>query len=97
MKTLLYIYLGISILATIMYIFSGLKAAHEFKRRYPNLERPKTPLVDKIFIMFKGILIHFIPLLNVLLIYAYLFRDEELEERVIEKMYSKLSKEATDK
>lgn len=96
MRTLLYIYLGISVLTNIFYLLTVLKTSHEFKRRYPNLKAPKSPLIDKIFIVFKGVLIHFIPIFNILLFFVYLFCDEKLEERTIEKMYLKLSKEATD-
>lgn len=96
MKTLLYSHLGISSLALILHIFAGLDAAHEFKRRYPDLKEPKKPLIDSIGVAFKAVLLHLIPIMNIALIFVYLFRDEELKERAIKKLYSRLSKEDTD-
>jgi hypothetical protein len=96
MKTLLYIYLGISVLTNILYALSTLKISHEFRRRYPNIKAPKSHLTDKIFVIFKGVLIHFIPIFNIWLLFVYLFCDEKLVERTIEKMYLKLSKEASE-
>jgi hypothetical protein len=96
MKTLLYIYLGMSVLTYILYIFSVLKISHEFKRRYPNLKAPRKHLIDTIGTVFKITLIHFIPIFNIGLFFVYLFCDEKLEERTIEKLYLKLSKEADD-
>ena len=96
MKTLLYIHLGISVITFILYLFEVVKIKHEFKRRYPDLKAQKSHFIDKIGIVFKSILIHLIPIYNILLFFMYLFCEEKLEKRTIEKMYSKLSKEATD-
>jgi hypothetical protein len=96
MKVLLYIYLGISVLTFILFTLTVVKISKEFKRRYPNIKAPKSPLVDHLLTYLKVLLLCFLPIANVAFFLLYLFCSEKTEERIIEKVYSKLSKEATD-
>jgi hypothetical protein len=96
MKILLYIYLGVSITSLILFKLTSLAMSRIFKARYPDLKPPKTSFIEKLGTIFKALLIHFMPILNVLLLFIYLFDEEKIVERSIEKMYSKLSKEGTD-
>lgn len=93
MKILLYIYLAIGCASIILCTLTVLTISREFRRRYPDIKAPKTSLIEKILTIFKAVLIHYIPILNVLLLLVYLFAYEKLEERTIEKLYLRLGKE----
>ena len=90
---LLYIYLGISAITFALHWLTAYEADREFKRRYPHIKAPKCSIIEKIGVVFKSALTSLIPILNICFIYMFLFKSEELEERVIAKVYAKYSKE----
>lgn len=96
MKTLLYIYLGISVITFILHTFTSWKVAYEFKNKYPNIKIPKTHPMNKIFQLFKLVLICFMPIVNLIFFLTILFCGEKLEKRTIERVYSELAKEEVE-
>lgn len=93
MKTLLYIYLGISILTLILYAFTTLDISFEFKRRYPNANIAKSHFIEKVSSCFKTVLVSFMPILNICMFFVLLFKGDELTEKSIQKVLSKSKEE----
>lgn len=97
MKILLYIYLGISVLTLLMYIFTVFDAAYEFKRRYPNVKNGKTHLMEDISAWSRAVIYCFLPIVNAFLLFSLLFNAETLKEHTIEKVYLKLTSKEKQK
>ena len=83
----LYIYLGISALTFVLFWFTVIEAAHEFKRRYPNITTPKKSVTEWVGTIFKTTLLCLIPIYNVLYCLALLFKSEDIKEKAILKTY----------
>lgn len=86
---LLYIYLGISIVTLLMNILISVTVAQKFKRWYPNLKVPKSSIASKWLVFLKLVIGSFIPIVNVGILWVYIFNGEELEARAILKLYHK--------
>lgn len=83
----LYIYLGISALTLILFWFTVIEAAHEFKRRYPNITVPKKSVMEWVGTIFKATLLCLMPIYNILYCLALLFKGKDIKEKAVLKTY----------
>ena len=84
----LYIHLGIGALTLILFWFTVIEAAHEFKRRYPNITFPKNSVMEWVGTIFKTTLLCLIPIYNIIYGLALLFKSEDIKEKAILKTYA---------
>lgn len=90
---LLYIYLGISIITLLMSILISATVVQKFKRWHSNLKVPKSSIASKWLAFLKLVIGSFIPIVNVGILWVYIFNGEELETRAILKLYHKCMEE----
>ena len=86
----------IAIVFLVLHILASINLAYEFKQRYPDLKAPKSNWAGRILSVIKIIIISFIPLYNLALCCVYIFKYEELETKVINKVYLNCIKEKQD-
>lgn len=94
---LLYIYLTISIITFLQFIFMIIDAALRLKKLHPNIRYEKTPLINTIGTWFRIILFSFAPIINVIISLSFLCKYEDTVEstilRVCEKYKDQIEKE----
>jgi len=89
----LYIYLGISVITLLLLYLTTIEAAYEFKRRYPNIKVPKHAFIEKVASVFRITLTCFFPIINIAMLWRYLFDKEAVMEKAIASVYLKHSRE----
>ena len=88
----LYVYLGISVLTFILFLFCSLESSREFKRRYPDIKGSQLSLIERIGGYIRFILIAFIPVVNIFYFWVLLFKSETIKEKTVEAVYLKRTK-----
>lgn len=91
--SLLYIYLGISILTLTLFALTTMEIVCEFKRRYPDIKAPKNAFIEHVSTWFRITVTCFFPIMNIAMLWAILFDRDMLIERSITNTYLKLSRE----
>lgn len=83
----LYIYIGFSLLTFVTVLMQSYVIVKRLKRNHPEIisEVKKNGILEKIFGWIKILIICFIPVINVATFYASLFKEEEVEEKVLKK------------
>ena len=82
------IHIAIGILFLILFTLSSIDITHEFKRLYPDVKNPKSNWAGRVLSLFKSIIIAFIPLFNLALCWAFIFKYEELKAKTIDRVYA---------
>jgi hypothetical protein len=94
---LLYIYLIISIVTLLQFLFIIISASARLKKLYPNISYDKTSLGETLSAWFRLILFSFIPIINIIMSLTLLFKYEDLVEssahKVCEKYKDQIEKE----
>lgn len=83
----LYIHFGIGIITLILFELIALEAKKEFKTKYPHLKIPRSSVISTVSAIFRLCLICVIPILNIVELFVFLFRGEEIIHRSIDKAY----------
>lgn len=83
---LLYIYLTISIITLLQFIFTIIDASAKLKKLHPNISYEKTPFISAIGTLFRVILLSFMPIINVIMSFSLLFNYEDIVESTILKV-----------
>ena len=86
---LLYIYLTISIVTLLQFIFMTIDASAKLKNRYPNISYEKTSFGETLSTWFRVILLSFMPLVNIIISITFLFKYDEGIESTISKVRDK--------
>ena len=86
---LLYIYLAISIVTLLQFLFMIIDASMKLKKLHPNIVYDKTPLINAIGIWFRVILFSFAPIVNIIMSLSLLFAYEDIMESTIRKVCEK--------
>ena len=86
---LLYIYLTISIVTLLQFIFMIIDASAKLKKRYPNISYEKTSFGETISTWFRLILFSFVPIVNIIMSITFLFKYDDCIESTISKVYDK--------
>ena len=86
---LLYIYLTISIVTLLQFLFMIIDASAKLKKLYPNISYDKTSFGEDLNTWFRVILFSFMPLINIMMSITFLFTYDELIESTISKVYNK--------
>ena len=86
---LLYIYLTISIVTLLQFIFMTIDASAKLKKRYPNISYEKTSFGETLSTGFRIILLSFIPLVNIIISITFLFKYDDCIESTISRVYDK--------
>lgn len=84
---LLYIHLGISALALVLFWSLTIETAREFKRRYPDRNVPK--VVSRFATFIRALCINIFPIINIAFACVYMFRWEEMKEKSIATIYAR--------
>lgn len=94
----LYIYLSISVTGFLLYNFTCIHAANEFRRIHPGINIPKRAFIENVGDEFRALLISFLPIYNIAWFLVFMFCNEEIVDKTIDKAYSKyvLVKEKED-
>lgn len=86
---LLYIYLTISIVTLLQFLFMIIDASVRLKKLHPNISYDKTPLINAIGIWFRVILFSFVPIINIIMSLSLLLAYEDTIESTIRKVCAK--------
>ena len=86
---LLYIYLTISIVTLLQFIFMTIDASAKLKKRYPNISYEKTSFGETLNTWFRVILLSFMPIINIIMSITFLFKYDDCIESTISKVYDK--------
>ena len=84
---LLYIYLTISIVTLLQFIFMIIDVSAKLKKRYPNISYEKTSFGETISTWFRLILLSFVPIVNIIMSITFLFKYDDCIESTISKVY----------
>ena len=87
----LYIHLGISAITLLLVSLSVFEISHEFKRRFPHIKAPKHALVEHVSTWFRVVLTCSFPIINIAMLWSYLFNRDEIVEKTMTKTYARLS------
>ena len=94
---LLYIYLAISIITLLQFLFMIIDASERLKKLHPNIHHEKTSLINAIGTWFRFILLSFAPIINVIMLFSLLCNYEDMVEtsvlKVCEKYKDQIDKE----
>lgn len=74
----------------ILVIFMSWKVSLRLKANFPDEKPPKMSMVERIYSQFKAIIIHLMPIFNLMLLFIYLFEDEMIMEKTYLKVKNKL-------
>ena len=80
---LLYVYLTISIVTLLQFLFMIIDASARFKKLHPNISYEKTPLINAIGTWFRLILLSFMPIINIIMSFSLLCKYEDIIESTI--------------
>ena len=86
---LLYIYLTISIVTLLQFIFMTIDASARFKKLHPNISYENTPSINAIGVWFRIFLLSFVPIINIIISLSFLLTYEDIVESTIRKVYEK--------
>lgn len=86
---LLYVYLTISIVALLQFLFITISASARLKKLYPNISYDKASLGETLGAWFRMFLFSFIPIINIIMSFTLLFKYEEIIESSIHKVCEK--------
>ena len=86
---LLYIYLTISIITLLQFLFMTIDASIRLQKLYPTIRYEKTPLINAIGIWFRVILFSFAPIINITMSLSLLCKYDDIIESTILKMRTK--------
>ena len=86
---LLYIHLGISALALVLFWSLVIDVAGEFKRRYPDRTSPKKTVIEHLATILRALAINAFPIINIAFACVYMFQWEEMKEKSIANIYEK--------
>lgn len=81
MPTTIKIYIVVSILCYISTIVMGFIAKARFRQTYATAKVRPSPMIEKIFGLFRALVMSCIPIFHILMLMAYIF----LYDKVIEK------------
>ena len=94
---LLYIYLTISLVTLLQFLFMIIDASLRLKKLHPNIRYEKTPFISAIGTWFRVALFSFAPIINVIMSLSLLCKYEDIVEdtilRVCEKYKDQIEKE----
>lgn len=74
----------------ILVIFMSWRVSLRLKANFPDKKPPKMSMVERIYSQFKAIIMHLIPIFNLMLLFIYLFEDEMIMEKTYLKVKNKL-------
>lgn len=85
------IYIGFSVLTFLAILMQTYILYKRFERKYPDIieefrKNNKSGILEKIFNYIKIFITCFVPIVNVLLFFVYLFESEEVERRVLKNL-----------
>lgn len=88
------IYIGFSVLTFLAILMQTYILYKRFERKYPDIieefrKNNKSGILEKIFNYIKILITCFVPVVNVLLFFVYLFESEEVERRVLKNLSEK--------
>lgn len=86
---LLYIYLTISIVTLLQFIFMTIDASSKLKKRYPNISYEKMSFGEAVSVWFRIALFSFAPILNIIISLSFLLNYEDTIESTILRVYTK--------
>ncbi len=86
---LLYVYLTISIVTLLQFLFLIIDASAKLKKRYPDISYEKTSFGESLGTWFRLILLSFIPIINIIMSITLLFKYDDIMESTIAKVYYK--------
>lgn len=84
---LLYIHLGISALALMLFWSLAIETAQEFEKRYPDRTAPK--IVSRFATFIRVLCMNIFPIINIVFVCVYMFEWEEMKEKSIASIYEK--------
>ena len=83
---LLYIYLTISVVTLLQFLFMIIDASAKLKKRYPNISYEKTSFGENLNTWFRVILFSFIPIINIIISINFLLNYDDCMESTISKV-----------
>lgn len=86
MPTTIKIYIVVSILCYISTIVMGFIAKARFRQTYATAKLRPEPMIERVFAVFRALVMSCVPILNILILMTYIF----LYDKVIEKTVSTL-------
>ena len=94
---LLYIYLVISAVTLLQFLFVTMDASAKLKKRYPNISYDKSSFTETVSTWFRVILLSFMPFVNIIMSITFLFKYDDVIEsttlKVREKYKDQIDKE----
>lgn len=86
---LLYIYLAISAVTLLQFLFVTMDASAKLKKRYPNISYDKSSFTETVSTWFRIILLSFMPFVNIIMSITFLFKYDDVIESTILKVHEK--------
>lgn len=85
------IYIGFSVLTFLIVLMQAYLLTKQIKRKYPDIiqefsKNNKSGILEKLFEYIRILIICFIPVVNISLFIVVLFKAEEFEDRVLQKI-----------
>jgi hypothetical protein len=86
---LFYIYLIVSVVTLLQFLFVTIDASMRFKKLHPNISYEKTSLINAIGVWFRLFLFCFVPIINIIMSLSLLFTYEDTVKSTICKVCEK--------
>lgn len=74
----------------ILIIFMSWRVSIRLKTDFPNKTSPKMSIIERVYNQFKVVIMHLIPIFNIMLLFAYLYEDDMIMEKTYLKVKDKL-------
>ena len=74
----------------ILIIFMSWKVSIRLKTDFPDKMTPKMSILERVYSQFKTVIMHLIPIFNIMLLFVYLYEDDMIMEKTYLKVKNKL-------
>lgn len=88
------IYIGFSVLTFLVILMQAYLLTKQFKRKYPDIiqefsKNNKSGILEKLFEYIRTLIICFVPIVNISLFIVVLFKAEDFEDRILQRIKEK--------
>ena len=92
MSTIVKIYIVISILCYVSTIVMGFIAKARFRQTYATAKLHPVPMIERVFSLFRALVMSCIPILNILMLMTYIFLYDKVIEKTVYKLVERIER-----
>lgn len=92
MPTTVKIYIVISILCCVSTIVMGFIAKARFRQTYATAKLRPVPIIERIFSLFRVLVMSCVPILNILMLMTYIFLYDKVIEKTVYNLVGRIER-----